>query len=55
MADIISTITPLITLFWQQITSLVEYVVATPYLMIGVGFLIAGGVIGLLQRLIRSV
>ena len=55
MAEIISTITPLLTLFWAQITSVVEYVVATPYLMIGVGFLIAGGVLGMLQRLIHTV
>lgn len=53
MADLITTLTPAVTLAWEQVTAAFTAVTAQPLALLTVGVLIAGSGIGLMSRIIH--
>ena len=51
MADLITNLTPMFTLIWEQVVKVCTTIVGQPLLLLTVGFLIIGGCVGIFGRL----
>ena len=52
MEGLITMATPMLTLSWAQVVTVVETIVSDPLLFLTVAFLIAGGIVGIFGRIL---